>query len=547
MARTFPSTLPHWLREDPKHRAEVKVFDRLLELGDEHTVFYRVAWHDGADGRPVRDGEGDFVIAHPDRGILCLEVKGGGIGYDGSTQEWWSIDRTSERHQIKDPVNQAVATQHWLVQTVKASPRWTGGWIAAGHAVVFPDTVVDQQHLKPDLPRDIVIDKTDLGSPVESLERVFDHYADDRAEPFGRKGIGLLESLLASSFELRTPLGAQLDDDVERLVQLTEEQCRLLDYLGNRRRALIKGCAGSGKTMLAIEQARRFADRGYEVLLTCFNEPLAEHLRSVVDDAVAVMHFHGLCEHLTRDHGNAPIKDERSLGDYYESALPEAALQAAEAGTATFDAIVVDEAQDFAEAWWIILQELLTNEESGYLFAFADNNQILYPKRCCVDEVFDEDPYPLTHNCRNTQAIHESVAHYYRGDGSIECDGPPGRPVEVIQFTTEHDLQKKLRQQLHQLITEGKVSHADVVILTPCGVNRTGFPPGTELGNFTLVDGRTSAPNEIRVSSVHRFKGLESKVVLLVEEPKGFTPNLVPVLYIACSRAMTHLVRFSKA
>jgi hypothetical protein len=64
----------------------------------------------------------------------------------------------------------------------------------------------------------------------------------------------------------------------------------------------------------------------------------------------------------------------------------------------------------------------------------------------------------------------------------------------------------------------------------------------TELRTWHLF----SAPNEIRVSSVHRFKGLESKVVLLVEEPKGFTPNLVPILYIACSRAMTHLVRFSQ-
>ena len=208
---------------------------------------------------------------------------------------------------------------------------------------------------------------------------------------------------------------------------------------------------------------------------------------------------------------------------------------------------MVDEAQDFAEAWWSVLQELLTEQQSGYLFAFADNNQILYPKRCCVDEVFDEEPYVLTHNCRNTLAIHESVAHYYKGDGSIECDGPPGRPVETIEFTTEHDLHKKLREQLYHLVTEGKVPHDDVVILTPCGANRTGFPPGTTLGNFTLVDGHPTAPNEIRVSSVHRFKGLESKVVLLVEEPKGFTPNLVPILYIACSRAMTHLVRFSES
>jgi hypothetical protein len=105
---------------------------------------------------------------------------------------------------------------------------------------------------------------------------------------------------------------------------------------------------------------------------------------------------------------------------------------------------------------------------------------------------------------------------------------------------------RKVRQQLHTLMVEGQVSNKDVVVLTLRGSKRTGFTPGTRLGNYTLVDGAPTSSAEVHVSSVHRFKGLESKVVLLVEKSGMFVPNLPNLLYIACSRAMTHLVIFDR-
>ncbi len=181
-------------------------------------------------------------------------------------------------------------------------------------------------------------------------------------------------------------------------------------------------------------------------------------------------------------------------------------------------------------SWWIILEALLKESENGCLYVFADNNQNFYQKKSHLDGLFDEAPFDLTLNCRNTRSIHEYVAHYYTGNSEIECTGPEGRPVEVVEYTDDHDLMKKVRQHLHTLIVEGQVSNKDVVVLTLRRSKRTGFTPGTKLGNYTLVDSAPASSTEVHVSSVHRFKGLESKVVLLVEKTGVFVPNLPNLL-----------------
>src|SRR5437868_3130229 len=104
MARTFPRQLPNRVRQDPKRRAEVRLYEALQEqLGVGWRIFYSVAWlgRTHADGAP-RDGEADFVMAHPAHGILVLEVKGGGIRFDGVLGRWSSTNDEGT-YEIKDP------------------------------------------------------------------------------------------------------------------------------------------------------------------------------------------------------------------------------------------------------------------------------------------------------------------------------------------------------------------------------------------------------------------------------------------------------------
>src|SRR4051794_30419843 len=103
MATMYPRQLPDRVLSDKKRRAEVAMFDVLRDqLPDAYHVFYSRAWVvRGRDGRST-DGEADFVIAHPERPILLLEVKGGRIGYDGQSDRWTSTDRDGFVHEI-DP------------------------------------------------------------------------------------------------------------------------------------------------------------------------------------------------------------------------------------------------------------------------------------------------------------------------------------------------------------------------------------------------------------------------------------------------------------
>src|SRR3954451_24642330 len=104
MARTFPRTL---LDEDIKSDAERKVFDALRDqLSDDWTVFHSasVIYRDHADG--ARDDEGDFVLVHPERGVVALEVKGGGI--ECRHGEWFRLDRAGIRERMRDPFTQAL-------------------------------------------------------------------------------------------------------------------------------------------------------------------------------------------------------------------------------------------------------------------------------------------------------------------------------------------------------------------------------------------------------------------------------------------------------
>src|SRR5690606_6411963 len=125
--------------------------------------------------------------------------------------------------------------------------------------------------------------------------------------------------------------------------------------------AFIEGCAGSGKTMLALEKARQLAGQGFDVLLLCFNAPLAEYLYERAPEGVSVFHFHGLCKHLAKEAGIG-YRAHRSEEEYYNEVLPNMLLDAIDELGPQYDALIVDEGQDFRDTWWEILAFLLRDQ-----------------------------------------------------------------------------------------------------------------------------------------------------------------------------------------
>jgi superfamily I DNA/RNA helicase len=332
-----------------------------------------------------------------------------------------------------------------------------------------------------------------------------------------------------------------------RIIQLTEEQRDVLGVLQHQRRAVIDGCAGSGKTMLAIEKAIRLATEGFDVLLTCYNRNLSTWMASVIarqpSDIAArirVSHYHDLAVKLCEEAGMPSVVRPADPA-YWNDALPEDLLRAIPHLDTRFDAIVADEGQDFADAWWLTLLELLRNPDDGVFYIFRDERQDIYRRQ--ADLPFTTLPFALQGNMRNTATIHTAVTAYYDGDPKPRSRGPEGRDVEVI-VPGDKPLRALLRDVIHRLVAVEGLRPDQVVILTPHAQAHSAIADGTDAGDgLRLTWSIEPGPKQVCVSSIHGFKGLESDVVVLAETDRLAESDVGQRLsYVALSRAKHHLI-----
>ncbi len=541
MAKIYPQKPPQSALDDPKRNAELKVFQALKSLPDPYVIFYSSHWqkHNIYDG--VQEGEADFIIAHPEMGFIVLEVKGGAIYYKADSDQWYSQDRNGENHQIKNPVEQARKSHYLLVDELTILPGWPKSKVNFWHAVCFPDSLKRPgQVFSLDLPNEQLLDMNDLVDIKKSVGDLFQYCfgAKMPENAPGTKLVGLAESLLANSFELKTPLGVDLERDDEKLVELTERQFQALTLLGKRKRVAIAGCAGSGKTMLAVKKVQQFCQLGLNVLLVCYNSALAEYLETRLYDAT-VANFHSLCQQAASQLGRK-VTQETDQKKLFEDVYPQVLMEFAETTGRVYDAIVVDEGQDFHENYWIALESLLQTD--GYLFIFYDDNQNLFHGQTNFGGLISEEPFSLNQNCRNTKRIHNTVMKFHNDPSWIVSYAPDGSNPEWIHYSDQADMHKALQKKLHQLVNEEDVSAQDIVILTPKGKNRTSLTPGLKLGNFVLTERSSSQPTQIMTTTIQRFKGLERKVIIITELDPSVRFDLEMLMYVGCSRARTHLI-----
>lgn len=538
MAQMYPAQV-EW---KPGYGAEWRLYEAFRDqLDDGYHVFYSVAWQSlDSAGRP-RDGEADFIIAHPDRGILVLEAKGGQIDYDPRAGRWTSTDAAGRAHDIKDPFEQGRNSYHILLDLIKSSLKRSER-VNIGNAVAFPDVAVGTRRIGLDKPREVILDMTDLPSASSWVGRVLAYWRGkdtQRDTAPGKEGVQFLIDLLARKLELRPALWGEFAQEKQELIRLTEQQFMLLDMLNRQRRALISGCAGSGKTMVAAEKAVRLARQGFRVLLTCFNKPLAADLirRLRPPPNLHIQHFHSLCSEMATQ---ADIRLDHAAKDYFQRLLPEALMDAADRLRVRYDAVVVDEGQDFRSEWWIALQSLLNDPEGGIFYIFYDDNQRIYGKG--GEFPIQQPPYPLTVNCRNTQAIHRQVLRFYEGESLPTVLGPSGRPVEIIEFENDR-FTRTLQDTLHRLTYNDHIPTDEIVLLTPLSLPKSQLVD-TVIKGTRLAFTWPPEPNQFYFATIHAFKGLESAVVVLIEADRWRAEeiDLESILYVACSRARHHLI-----
>jgi superfamily I DNA and RNA helicase len=360
----------------------------------------------------------------------------------------------------------------------------------------------------------------------------------ENCQHLGSDGIAALERLLAQPFTLNFRIGAALSDAGDTFRALEPTQYHILDSIADIPRALIRGGAGTGKTVVAIEEAIRSAAAGRRTLLTCHSRPLAANLERQLRDIknLTVIGFHSLCGRMAKE-GQVPVPSGVSERELYETVLPEILYHAMGAvPSARWDTVIVDEAQDFRTDWWLAIEACI--KPDGRLRVFMDSNQVVYDEAGVTAQDLTAVPVRLSRNLRNTKPIHRAAAVHYMGP-EIVPDGPDGLEVIWIEAENEPEKTSAAYKELRRLIFDEEVDPGDIAVLLNGPSGRLAFLEKCAGTSIPVTDAQDVTREEVVVDTVRRFKGLERPAVIVVvtgdEMPR---PELA---YVAFSRAKAFL------
>jgi hypothetical protein len=556
MARMRPELSEARLDQLPS-RAEARFYRACRDQLPNHVlVLHSVAVIRLTAGVAPQDAEADFVICDPDRGVLVVEVKGGGVSRDPVTGLWHSIDRYSQPHPIKDPFRQAMGGKHLMIEHLRAAPRWRQagiGRVAIGHAVAFPDVRNVARLAGPHAPAAIIAGRDEVDEVSRWATDALNFWIgnDTKSTPPGSAGIDAIEEIFCPPLVVRPLLADVLEEEEAIRIRLTDQQARLLRALGRRPRAAIAGGAGTGKTLIAYRRACELAAAGRKTLLVCYNRALADFLKQQPErpPLLQPLSFHQLCEWrigLARAASGRNLLAEAEAdfptGDPFDVLRPHALALACEILPDRFGAILVDEGQDFKAEYWLALQALLEDGADTVFYVFYDTNQALYTAVPTFPDL--GPPFLLLANCRNTRPIHALAYQYYRG----EATEPPdidGAAIETITEPTLNGQARRLSEAVARLVGEEKVRPSDIVVLVPSRLKARRYEL---LERLPLPAGIRWAPEDhttdgaVLLDTVARFKGLEAAIVFLWGLDDPSLPADRESLYVGLSRAKSRLV-----
>ena len=359
--------------------------------------------------------------------------------------------------------------------------------------------------------------------------------------------------ILRPNFEFTEKISDRRARQQADVLRYTGEQFEALDTLENNERVLFTGPAGTGKTVLALEAARRASATGREILLLCFNRLLGRWLSrhpAARDDMVTAGTFHQYLIGLTD-----VALPQNPADSFWEVNLPEAAVCKLLDGhddAGRFDLIIADEVQDLLTPAYLDVLDLVLKGglAAGRWMMFGDfERQVLYGQdRNLAEELMRARlgsfaRYSLRVNCRNTPRVatlshllgklNPNYSRVLRPDDRIE-------PI-ISYYATPSQQRKELANALVRLHNESFAGD-DIVLLSPKAGSRcaaaglTNAPWAGQLAPF-----EQAAPGQIRFTTIQSFKGLDSPAIV-VTDIEHLTGELFSSLfYVATTRALERL------
>ena len=555
MATILPALDQHKLSH-LRSAAEAIVYEKCSELSGDYIVIFSFPWiHVTPYGSP-RDGETDFIVFHPSNGILSIEVKGGGVSFDPSSGDWVSVDRNGNKHDIKNPFEQAKKCKYALRDYMGDDEEWShlGLWPTLGHGVFLPDLSDASRLAGADRPMDIVGTRPDLQRFSDWIEGLFAFWKgqseNKRTKELGSLGMGYVSRHFCRPVEVKPLLSTILEDEEKERIRLTNEQYRLLLALRNHQHVAISGGAGTGKTMLALQRGQELALEGKRVLLLCYNQLLADQLIRATSefDSLHSMSFHQFCGQVINagreKTGIDFLADASAMipdGDQFDDWLPLALSEALSCTNVSYDAVIIDEGQDFRDSFWMPVAILSDANPEMSLFIFFDHNQRLYTKT--NDFPISGPAFELTRNCRNTDVIHNIAYQFYSGTRT-DTSSIQGADVEFVSAPTLATQARKLHSHLVSLLDKQEVRPHDICVVVP-SQNRQNYmglltPYNLPRGVRWAVE-EYGVPNTICVETVMRFKGLEASYLYFWGADQFERVTDIEILYVTLSRAKSRL------
>ena len=561
MARLYPSFRPG--PSDKVSNAELDVLEALCALSEDWIVLHSL-WLK-THSRKLH-AEADFVLI-TDRGALILEIKGGDVWRDGNGWHFRTKSGSNENVKSEGPFDQARGAYYAIRKHLSEHGHLElFNEIVWGYGVICPDCVLHVPSDDPFIDPKMLLDQRGFPGGIETyltglVEYWASRHGDD--EPSVRKprsrsaSVGLsrreeLLRLLRPSFELVAGLGAESTQVERELIRLTDTQLMALDFMALEPRNMLLGAAGTGKTILVLEQARLLSAKGKRVLLLCFNKFLARKIASSLSDkGVEVGSYHQFAVRLCAKFGlDIPFSES---WDEFCALLKERSADLISSLTARdmYDYVLIDEGQDLMNEEFMGLVDCVLDgglHEGSWMIScdvrqaiFRDNfDESLLARICNISKKTSLDL-----NCRNTRQIAAYVAGF-SGEGSTSTRGANGETPGFRYFDSRDEylrILKKIVNELIQSFSEAGIPASEIVILF---AERTSVPddvtrPGFFLRAVTTFDPDSAPQDRIQLASIQAYKGLEAKAIVLLgirEFTSGASRGL---FYVGASRAKTNL------
>ncbi len=556
MARMIPP-----IPDDKVSNAEKKVFKWLSQYKDDSVIVLHSLFLPDHNYKQI--GEIDFVLICRE-GILCIEVKGGRVSRENGCwifQDRYGDKNTKSEGPFKQAQGNALSLQKKLEREQK-NHDWKHRLFAS--CVIMPDCTIDHntEEVIPEILFDINNQRDDLDS---FLKRVFQYWRSRiKYDPIGLSDeyINNAVEYLRKDFAFEPRISVIINGIDGQFVELTEQQNAVIEGLEENERICVQGSAGTGKTLLALEQANRLADKGKKVLYLCKNKALAGYLREKNSNKRDKFDIYNIEGYLVKVCGEPKPGFLGSLTDAFREMPPKFVdMMKSEQNTEkyTYDAVIIDEGQDLINLdYYDCINSMIRGGfKDGIWTVYFDRLQNIlnrdkrekYEEYDLLDDEGHPAKYVLKINCRNTKQVMEAnYLHTGKEQGKTKITD--GLDPEYFCFKDLCEEKNMVFKTIRKLLSEG-TKRKDIALLskyridTPksclCGAE-TEF--AKEFGEIRFNPNKDFEKDCISYYTIQSFKGLESKVILLLDVDGFQSEKDRRLNYVAMSRAKALLYVF---